>query len=276
VKGEPKGRPWSRQPHSPRAQPGVGGTHAARVQRVVGLAFGAVALVSALVGVYYLTLLALNAIPSHASALESLNWSLTQAVYSSRAEQSLALGIAFGLLSFLFYPVAGRSPAARGGWPAAFAISYPCLVLSIVSYGFVFTERAGPLRWPASVIFLTAQYLTGPVQSPAPIFYHMDAMYAVMGIAAFASSWVVFRSFWRALQLLSAALTLLPTLIFAFDRKEFGIQFANFLVPLGLGWFTNEYLLFAGVAAVALSTIFGAVARRSRPRAQLGRRGVAF
>jgi hypothetical protein len=241
------------------------------VQRAAFLIFGAAALASALAAVYFWTVMSFSHIPPDASVAESLNWSVTQAAYSGYAEQRVELGAALGLFSLLSYPFAGRSLAARGGWRLAFAVSYSWLILSIVSYGFVFTEQAGPLRWPASAIFLTARFLAGRVDSPAPIFYRMDTIYAAMGLAALATSWALFRSFWRSCQLISAALTLLPVMIFAFDRKEFGLQFANFLVPLGLGWFTNEYLLFAGLGVVGLSTFLGALSRRERFRTLLKR-----
>ena len=231
---------------------------------MVWLGLGASAMACLAAAVYFWTFLAFNRLPSNSSAAQSLVWSVTRWSYSGYEQQSAELSLLLGFVCLLSYPFAGRSLAARGGWRLAFAFSYSWLILSILSYGFVFTEQAGPLRWPASAIFLTARYLAGHVESPAPIFYRMDAIYAAMGLAAFAASWAMFRSFWRACQLTSGALTLLPLMIFAFDRKEFGIQFANFLVPLGLGWFTNEYLLFAGVVAVALSTCFGAISSRRR------------
>jgi hypothetical protein len=224
-------------------------------QRMVSIGFGAAALLSVLIAVYCWTFLSFDRLPS----------SVIQGAYSGYAGQSAELALAFGFLCFLSYPFAGRSLAVRGGWRLAFAVSYSWLVLSIVSYGFVFAARPGLLRWPATILFSLARYSAGRVSSPAPLFYHLDAIYAAIIIAASVTSWAMLRSFWRTAQLVSAALTLLPVMIFVFDRKEFGLHFASALVPLGLSWFTNEYLLFAGIGALALSTVFRVVSHRGPP-----------
>jgi len=75
---------------------------------------------------------------------------------------------------------------------------------------------------------------------------------------------LVFFSLWsasslrRAAQATSLLALPLPVSIYLFDRREFGLHAADVLANAGVGWLTNEFLLFALSAILVASTLWPA------------------
>ena len=117
------------------------------------------------------------------------------------------------------------------------------------------------------VIGSLSSFLHGDIQS----FYDASSLLLVVSVALLA--FVGFRrlgfveALLRAAQILSLSVVPLGIEVFVFDRSEWQLAVTRFQVLYGvLPWFSNEDLLFVGIAGLAATTLLLRVFGKNGPR----------
>lgn len=102
-----------------------------------------------------------------------------------------------------------------------------------------------------------------------------DYYFLALVFAVLVTAWYRFGSVRKAFQIGSLAVLPLPVSVYLFDPLEFGTFFVSAEYRLGLGWFSNELLLYACLLVFAAATGYPVLARLAgrRGRSPGGRRG---
>jgi hypothetical protein len=95
-----------------------------------------------------------------------------------------------------------------------------------------------------------------------------DYYYLVLFAVVLAAAWYRYGSVRRVLQVGSLAIMPLPVLIYLFDGVEFGTFFASEAEKVGLGWFSNEVLLYLSIAVFVVATSYPWLRKRSAKTAR--------